>query len=123
MRVLYAEDSEGLAAGMTAILEMAQHDVMHVSDGAAALHAVDADDAFDILLTDVDMPAMSGIDLIRRLRARRPGLPVVIQSGRADVYVSSLPPGPMAVLRKPSPPEEILAALDRVVSKEHRHEA
>jgi CheY-like chemotaxis protein len=51
-------------------------------DGQAALEAALADiDGFDILLTDLRMPRLDGTSLLLALRARRPGLPVVVMSG------------------------------------------
>ena len=81
LRVLMAED-EWLAAEVLAEgLAEAGFTVVTAADGQAALELAAAGTAFDLLLTDLRMPRMDGRELIARLRAERPDLPVVVMTG------------------------------------------
>ena len=83
-RVLLAEDEALIALSLADLLEAEGHDVLVAPDGADALEAARRlGDALDVLVTDLNMPRMGGEDLIRALRAERPGLPVVVVTGSA----------------------------------------
>lgn len=79
-RLLLAEDDLLLAATLAEFLRDEGYHVTSANDGAQALEAAEGLD-FDILLTDLRMPVMDGMALIRALRAKRPSLPVVVMSG------------------------------------------
>ncbi len=115
--MLYGEDEDSVAAGATAILELHGHDVVHVRSAAEADTVAD-DDVFDVLLTDLDLGnGPDGLQVIRNVRYRCLGLPVTILSGREHVLTDGLPPGPLVVMRKPTSPDDLLGALDAVVSE------
>ena len=127
LRVLVAED-ERLAALVVedALLDQG-HEVVLARDGQEALDIAEGFD-FDVLITDLAMPRVTGWELIPRMRARRADLPVVVMTGY-------LPPGggqilfadkrgPLALLQKPFGIGQLLAALGHV-APEHaaaRHE-
>ena len=77
-------------------------------------------DALDVLVTDLNMPRRGGEDLIRALRAERPGLPVVVVIGSAPFGGAEAlrrhagGDGPLLLLLKPPDHEELAAALRRV---------
>jgi CheY-like chemotaxis protein len=81
-RILVAEDDELLAETVDDYLRQEGFCVCISADGAVALQ-VAAQREFDALLTDLRMPNVDGVTLIRRLRADRPNLPVVVMSGYA----------------------------------------
>lgn len=88
--VLVAEDNEGIRAVMVDTLEDAGFDVHPVSDGQAAWEALRRGN-FDMLVTDNQMPRLSGLDLIRWIRDAGMNLPIVVASGsftiaRVDNY-------------------------------------
>jgi CheY-like chemotaxis protein len=70
------------------------------------------ENAVDVVLTDVVMPGMSGIDLARRLRSDRPAIPIVYFSGHGD-EVDRPDGGPL--IRKPFTPEELVKAIAEVL--------
>jgi PAS domain S-box-containing protein len=85
-RVLVVEDEPAVREVTRRILERAGYDVI-VADSAA--EALECDDDFDLLLTDVVMPKMLGPELAEILRERHPGLPTLYMSGYSyDVMVS-----------------------------------
>ncbi len=84
VRVLVAEDEALIALSLADLLEAEGYDVALAPDGADALDtARELGDALGVLVTDLTMPRMGGEDLIRALRAERPGLPVVVVTGSA----------------------------------------
>jgi PAS domain S-box-containing protein len=83
--VLYVDDDPVMGALVQALLARAGYRVSFTEDPRAALDlACASDDPVDLLVTDYNMPGLSGLDLVRELQRRRPGLPVVLSSG----YVS-----------------------------------
>src|SRR5688500_6149130 len=90
LRVLVAEDECLAAMVIEDVLTEEGYSVMLAGDGQAALDLA-ANMRFDVLVTDLAMPRMTGWDLIPRLRAQRPDLPVVVMTGY-------MPPGGTEVL-------------------------
>ncbi len=83
-RILLAEDDDRMRAFLSLGLRRAGHAVDAVGDGDAALdRAHDAD--YDLLLADVVMPGMDGIELARRVAARQPEIRVMFITGFAAV--------------------------------------
>jgi two-component system OmpR family response regulator len=77
MRILIAEDDNVLADGLTRSLRQSGYAVDHVKDGHSADLALSAQ-AFDLLILDLGLPKMSGIEVLKRLRSRNSMLPVLI---------------------------------------------
>ena len=83
--ILFLDDEEGLAFLMKRLLERRGYRVSGFIKQSEALAALRADPAaFDLLLTDYNMPGMSGLDVAREVRAIRPDLPVAVTSGFID---------------------------------------
>ena len=83
--VLYVDDDPVMGVLVQTLLERAGYRVSCTDDPRAALDlACASDDPVELLVTDYNMPELSGLDLVRALQPRRPGLPVVLTSG----YVS-----------------------------------
>jgi two-component system, cell cycle response regulator CpdR len=83
-RILLAEDDDQMRAFLNRGLRRAGHMVDAVGDGEAALErSRDAD--YDLLLADVVMPGIDGIELARRVSARQPGIRVMFITGFAAV--------------------------------------
>lgn len=83
-RILLAEDDESLRRFLQRALEKAGHEVRGVPDGIEAADALTAD-RFDLILADIVMPGMDGIELARRARDRWPDVPVLFITGFAAV--------------------------------------
>lgn len=101
-RVLVVDDDPALREVLTKVLSGAGFNVCCASDGEEGWQALCTQD-FDALVTDHDMPRLSGLDLLRRLRAGRRDFPVLFISGRMpwdqSDLVKLLPPG--RALEKP----------------------
>lgn len=109
-RVLMAEDESEIALLVREALEEAGFNVTWAADGALALDQ-DSRGSYDALLTDVRMPNLDGVSLVRAVRERHPGRPVVVLSG----YMTAL--DREALLRLGVPEDRMLekpVPLDRV---------
>ena len=84
MRILIAEDDAVLADGLSRSLRAAAYAVDVVTDGAAADSALSVQ-SFDLLILDLGLPRMPGLEVLRRLRARNSPLPVLILTAADDV--------------------------------------
>ncbi|MFI5143041.1 MAG: response regulator, partial [Thermoanaerobaculales bacterium] len=82
-RILLVEDEDGAREGLAAVLDLLGFAVTAVGNGEAAL-GLPPDAAFDLLLTDVVLPGVSGGEVARRLSARWPRMKVVLMSGHAE---------------------------------------
>ncbi len=80
-RVLLVDDDPLVLRVLRAQLEEAGHAVTAVGSGAAALSALDDDEALGVLVSDLSMPGMDGLELIRAAQARKPGLPAILLTG------------------------------------------
>lgn len=112
MRILIAEDDSPLAEGLTRSLRDSGYAVDCVKTGAEADSATAAFE-FDLLILDLNLPKMSGLEVLRRLRSRGRELPVLIltaQSGVGD-RVRGLDLGADDYLAKPFALEELKARV------------
>lgn len=83
--VLAVDDDSLVLANITAMLEDLGHRVVAAGSGAKAIEAIGATPEIDVMLTDQAMPAMTGIQLIEAIKARRPMLPVILATGYAEL--------------------------------------
>ncbi|HEU4564878.1 MAG TPA: PAS domain S-box protein [Gemmatimonadaceae bacterium] len=92
--VLLVEDEPSVRVAARRILEMHGYRVVEAEHGLDALRRrEELGGGVDLLLTDVVMPEMGGFELASRLRARQPGLPVLLMSGYPDGAGSAAPSG------------------------------
>ena len=108
-RILVAEDEEGVVAFLEKGLRASGYVPTTVGDGRAAL-ALARTDHFDLLVLDLGLPELDGLDVLRELRRLGRRLPVVILSARDDV-VAGLDLGADDYVRKPFRFEELLARI------------
>lgn len=86
MRVLVAEDDAALSLFLSKALEQEGHRVYTAADGVSTLNGV-LEHEPDILLLDLGLPRMDGVDVLRALRSRASGMVVLVLTGRADLPV------------------------------------
>ena len=112
MRVLLAEDEKRMAAALVALLKQEKYDVDHVSDGEAALVALESG-VYDIAVLDVMMPEMNGFDVARHARHSGVKTPILMLTAKSqlDDKVEGLDSGADDYLTKPFSVEELLARL------------
>jgi|SRR5450756_2689671 len=117
-RILLVEDDPDAALFATHVLtRRGGFEVTHTSDPVVAL-ALAAEQPWDFVLTDLDLPTMSGLEMLAALRQMMPGLPVVlITAVPRDAWPACADGcGPDAILAKPVLAEDLLATLSSVLS-------
>jgi signal transduction histidine kinase len=104
-RVLLVDDEPIVRELLAAEIEEAGFDVAQAESGEAALHMLGAGERFDMLVTDLAMPGMDGVALIREAQRRQPGLPAILVTGfagdAATLAVGSALSGRFLLVRKP----------------------
>jgi len=84
-RILVVEDNDDVRELAESMLEMADYEVLAAPSGERALGILENGAQIDLLFTDVIMPGgMNGLELVERVHARRPGLPVLVTTGYMD---------------------------------------
>ena len=109
-RILLVDDDDNVRAVAASMLEELGYDVTAVESGAAALEALHAR-AFDLLLSDIVMPGMHGVELARRARALAPAMPVLFASGYADTGAFGETLSDADIIRKPYRMAEIASRI------------
>lgn len=114
--ILLVDDEESIRFAMEVLLRQHGYEVLVAGDGQEAVAAYDrAGGQVKLVLTDVMMPVMGGVDLIRALRERNPTVPIIATSGLADsaTQVQLTAVGASEVLSKPYSMETLLQTLHR----------
>jgi CheY-like chemotaxis protein len=112
-RILLVDDDRGLRHVLSALLQEAGHRVESASDGPEALDMLGAASAFDIVLLDIGLPSMNGLDVLARARSM-PTPPLVIVMTADDTSATLLEAvrrQAYRYLRKPFPPSAIVEVV------------
>jgi two-component system response regulator FixJ len=106
------DDDEALRDSLTFLLRTARLDVLSYPSGTAFLEAL-PEANLSCVITDVRMPGMSGIDLLRRLRERKISVPVIVITGHGDIplAVEAMRIGAIDFLEKPFDDEVLIASV------------
>lgn len=112
MRILVVEDNRTLADGLAAVLRVAGYAVDVVHDGVSA-DAVLTTETFDLVVLDLSLPEMDGLDVLRRMRARRNASSVLVLTARGalDERVRGLDLGADDYMTKPFEVSELEARI------------
>jgi len=117
-RILLAEDDESMRDFLTKALKRAGHEVFAVADGEDGIEALgDAPGAYELLLTDIVMPGVDGIELARRAAEVDPGLKIMFITGFAAVALNAGAgaPSKAKVLSKPFHLRDLVDEVARVM--------
>ncbi|MFN3456764.1 MAG: cell cycle two-component system response regulator CpdR [Novosphingobium sp.] len=114
IRILLAEDEEAMRTYLTRALENAGYSVAAVDRGTAAIPLLESEH-FDLLLSDIVMPEMDGIELAQRCSEISPGTKVMFITGFAAVTLKANREAPQArVLSKPFHLKDLVLEVERV---------
>lgn len=111
-RVLIVDDEPVIRSFLVRVLERAGYEVQAASNGHEALDYLEAT-PFDLLLTDIKMDQLDGVELLRRAKAQQPDLSVILLTGHATVSsaVAALRQGAYDYLLKPVKNEDLVTAV------------
>ena len=118
--VLVVDDEPQVRGMLDKLLTRAGHAVALAEEGAQALRLLDQSD-FDIIILDLLMPGMEGLETLMRLKKAHPALKVIVISGGSrSVHMDFLPTalklGADRALKKPFENDALLAAVDELLS-------
>lgn len=119
MRVLLIDDHALFRMGLRELLERRDIEVVDaVGDGEEGIALV-AQQTPDVVLLDMRMPGLSGLEVLRRLRAEHPRMPIVMLTTSREErdVIDSLQKGAQGYLLKDMEPAELIDALNRIVGK------
>ncbi|PID38958.1 MAG: hypothetical protein CSA65_04610 [Proteobacteria bacterium] len=118
-RVLVVDDEENIRLMLTTVLEQEGFDVVEAEDGAQALEAC-VDKPPDLLLTDVRMAGMGGLELLSKVRADYPDVVVVVMSayGNLDSALEAIKLGAYDYIAKPFKPAEVVLLIRKAEERE-----
>ena len=111
-RILVVDDDADVRELAVSLLQELGYEVMAAATGSEALEVLNRGGYLDLLLADLAMPGMNGLELAREARTRRPGLGVVFATGYADTAVFGEVVEQEFILKKPYRLNELAAAIE-----------
>ena len=118
-RILVVDDAEGIRTFLANLLELKGYDVDTAEDGRRALALIEGGAAPDVVILDVMMPGIDGVETLRRIRDFDAEVPVVMLSvvGKASTIVEAMQLGASDYLNKPFDESELEATLAKVLER------
>ncbi len=120
MKILYAEDERAMSEAVTEILKHKNYIVDAVYDGEEALDYIFSDSHYDGIILDVMMPKKSGIEVLKEIRSRGVGTPVLLLTAKSEIAdkVEGLNSGADDYLAKPFAMPELIARVGALVRRQ-----
>lgn len=117
--ILVVDDEGSVRRFAVRVLERAGYGVVEAKDGVEALDLLrERTDWFAVVVSDIVMPRLNGVELMQQLSATQPELPVILMSGYATAALSELGiMSPCSILPKPFPAERLLEEVRRCTRK------
>ncbi len=117
-KILVIDDQRAIRSTLQDILEMEGHTVVLADDGAKGVEAFAAE-APDLVLTDIKMPAMDGMEVLDKIMQSKPDCPVIMISGHGDIdtAVESIKKGAYDFIQKPLDLNRLLITIKNALEK------
>ncbi|NLI16123.1 MAG: response regulator [candidate division Zixibacteria bacterium] len=118
--ILLVDDEKGMCDSLKTLLEMENYQVQATTNPEKALELL-AENDFDLIITDIKMPKVSGLEILRRARQRDPYLEVILMTGYASLASAkeAVDQGAFGYLAKPVEFEELKITIARSLEKRH----
>ena len=118
VRIMIIEDDEEMRSLLKDFFEEEGFETDSVSNGVDALRMF-SKDHFDLVITDIRMPGLTGLDILPRIRRLKPGTPVIVMTayGGDDVRRKSLERGATTYLEKPIQMSKLRTVIREMVSR------
>ena len=116
-RILLVDDDAALGRYLARVLTRGGFEVIHELDSGGALHRIETE-SWDLLITDIELPGMTGLELLDRVRQRLPDLPVAVLTGHptVDYAVSALRNSAAEFLQKPIIGADLVAKATELIA-------
>lgn len=111
--ILYVEDNAFVRQSYAELLANPERRIVCVADGAGARQAL-REQSFDLLITDINLPDGSGLDVAREALLQNPALPVIVCSGHDSRDIGGSLGPTVHPLMKPVEPDELEALIERL---------
>lgn len=118
LNVLVIDDNRDIRELVRALLESMEINAVTAASGREGLALCEAAPPFDLILSDVGMPDMSGIEIAQTLASRQPTLPVVLMTGR-DSMIDTVERHGAVALMKPFTAEQLWRVIEERVKDAH----
>jgi DNA-binding response OmpR family regulator len=115
--ILIAEDESMIRGLIVDALTEAGYTVIEASNGTEALALLDRPDHVTLIVTDINMPGLNGIDMARAVRRDKPDLPILFASARGDLLGDSDLARPYNVISKPFRLDELVRRVQALLER------
>jgi len=123
-RILMVDDEPDILEVVAQHLEAAGYSVLTAQSGVAALALLDKNPSVNLIVSDLSMPGMDGIQLIQRAQRRRPQLPTIILTGLAENgaegSLGRVISGPFSILPKPINGKQLVDRVAKLIDESQR---
>ncbi len=118
IKIIYVEDSDDVRFACEQTMMLAGYQVIALANAEQGLQAIEKE-PYAIVVTDVRLPGLSGLELLNRARTRDSDLPVILITGHGDVEmaVEAMRNGAYDFIEKPCSSEKLLEVVGRAVEK------
>jgi len=115
-RLLLIDDDDDFASSLLTVLETSGHLVQRASDGTTGIQMA-MTEPFDVVICDIRMPGIGGMEVLQQLHAAKPKLPVILMTAftTTERAIESMKAGAFDYLLKPFDPPEMLRVLERAL--------
>ena len=119
MKVLIVDDEEVLRDVLETVLRREDFDVVLAASGEEALNVLDGDDGIDLVILDVMLPGISGIDTLRAIRISNPALPVIVITAFSSIdgAIEAMKHGAFHYIPKPFKNEEVILTVNKALEQ------
>jgi len=119
MRILIVDDEEVLRDVLEAVLRREGFETAMAASGEEALAVLDEDDNIDLVILDIMLPGISGIDTLRALRISNPSLPVIIITAFSSIdgAIEAMKHGAFHYIPKPFKNEEVILTVNKALEQ------
>ncbi len=120
-KILVIDDEDIVLISCKRALEPEGYDVKTVKSGVEGLKTAENED-FDIVMTDLKMPDVDGIEVLRIIKERKPAVEVVIMTGyqTVETAVKAIKLGAFDYIEKPFTPEQIISVIKNAIAHESK---
>lgn len=117
-RILIADDQKNMRTSLAMMLRRVGHDVAEAKDGDDACEAID-DEAYDLIITDLRMGEMNGLDVLKYTRENSPQTEVMVMTayGTIESAVEAMKMGAWDYIQKPFTEDELLVKIDKALER------
>ncbi len=119
-KILIVDDERSIRNALKEVLEYEKYDIDLAEDGEKALHLVQEND-YDLVLSDIKMPKLDGVELLGKLSQNYPDLPLILITGHGDVNtaVSAIKTGAYDFIEKPLDLNRLLVTVRNALDKKN----